>query len=75
LDASVDANQNPCELLNCHITGDWGDLSEEDKTENEFLVKKGTRILSTYELKTGMKVWVITEWDRRVTTILLPNEY
>ena len=75
LEALVEADQNPFELLHRHITGDWGDLSEEDKAENEFLVKKGVQILSAYELKTGKKVWVITEWDRSVTTILLPNEY
>jgi hypothetical protein len=56
----------------------WGqirDLEDEDKKENELSVKEGFRIFSAYELETGVKVWLITEWDRSVTTILLPNEY
>jgi len=57
------------------VTGDWGDLEDEDKKENELFVKEGLRILSAYNLETGVKVWVITEWDRSVTTILLPEEY
>ncbi len=57
------------------MTGDWGDLDDEDKKENELSVKEGFRILSAYKLETGVKVWVITEWDRSVTTIFLPDEY
>jgi hypothetical protein len=38
-------------------------------------VKQGFRILSAYELETGVKVWLITEWDRSATTIMLPEEY
>ncbi len=57
------------------MTGDWGDLDDEDKKENELSVKQGFRILSAYNLENGEKVWVITEWDRSVTTILLPEEY
>ncbi len=69
------AEQEPVELLLRHVTGDWGDLDDEDKKENELSVKKGFRILSAYTLETDVKVWIITEWDRSVTTILLPNEY
>ena len=75
LQALVEAEQNPVELLFRHQTGDWGELEEEDKKENEFSVEKGFRILSAYGLETGVKVWVITEWDRSTTTILLPSEY
>lgn len=75
VDAIKDAQQDPVELLLRHVTGDWGDLDDEDKKENELSVKEGFRILSAYKLETGMKVWVITEWDRSVTTILLPEEY
>lgn len=69
------AGQNPLDLFDRHITGDWGDLCEEDKQENEFSVKHGLRILSAYTLSTGVKVWVITEANRSTTTILLPEEY
>ena len=75
LDALIVAEQEPVELLLRHVTGDWGDLDDEDKKENELSVKEGFRILSAYSLETGVKVWVITEWDRSVTTILLPEEY
>jgi hypothetical protein len=63
-------------LLTRHVTGDWGELSEEDRRENEFSIKEGFRILSAYKLpRTGAKLWIITEADRSVTTILLPDEY
>ena len=75
LDAMENAKQNPFELLVRHVTGDWGDLDDEDKKENELSVKEGFRILSAYKIETGVKVWVITEWDRSMTTILLPEDY
>lgn len=63
-------------LLNRHVTGDWGDLSEDDKRENELSIKEGFRILSAYKLpRTGVKLWIITEADRSATTVLLPDEY
>lgn len=63
------------EYLARHSRGDWGDLSEEDKRENDFSVREGFRILSGYRLKTNVKIWLITEADRSVTTFLLPEEY
>jgi hypothetical protein len=75
VDALIEATQESVELLLRHVTGDCGDLDDEDKKENELSVKEGFRILSSYHLETGLKVWVITEWDRSVTTILLPDEY
>lgn len=61
-------------LLERHLSGDWGDLDEQDKKENELSVKEGFRILSAYETEGG-KIWIITEADRSVTTFLLPSEY
>lgn len=75
LQSLQEAEQSPLELLARHVTGDWGDLEEEDKRENEFSVTNGFRILSAYKLSSGQRVWVITEADRSVTTILLPSEY
>lgn len=66
------------EIQDClfkHVTGDWGDLSEEDKEMNELGVRDGDRILSAYHLKNNEKIWIITECDRSATTILLPSEY
>jgi hypothetical protein len=58
-----------------HINCDWGDLCEEDKQDNEYSLKHGYRLMSAYTLPTGVKIWIITEHDRSVTTILLPEEY
>ncbi len=62
-------------LLSRHTHGDWGDLSDEDRTANDQAVYGETRILSAYHLKDETKIWVITEADRSVTTFLLPDEY
>lgn len=75
LKALTAAGQTPAELLRRHIKGDWGDLAEEDMAENELSLKEGFKILSSYALKTGVVVWVITEADRSATTLLLPEEY
>jgi len=75
LQALAQAGQEPGELLGRHVTGDWGDLCDEDREENELSVERGFRILSAYTLNTGTKVWVITEADRSATTLLLPSEY
>lgn len=67
--------QLPFEFLERHITGDWGNLVEEDRQENERALKQGSRLFSAYNLSDNTRIWVITEWDRSVTTILLPSEY
>ena len=69
------ANFHPGKLLTRHVTGDWGELDEEDQKENELSLEKGFRILSAYNLPTGERIWVITEADRSSTCILLPDEY
>lgn len=59
-----------------HITGDWGNLDEDDKMLNDMAVVDGGRILSAYEIgEDKVKIWIITEADRSYTTILLPEEY
>ena len=63
------------ESLNRHANGDWGDLYEEDKRENEIALKEGFRILSAYEREGLPKIWIITEADRSATTVLFPDEY
>lgn len=65
---------NPGDLLRRHLTGDWGDMDEEDQATNDVAVVLGNRILSSYPVGDG-KVWIITEWDRSVTTLLLPEDY
>ncbi len=75
LEALEEANQNPFEFLERHQGGDWGDLCEEDKSENEFSLKNGFRILSAYRTRNNVKLWLITESDRSCTTLLRPSEY
>ena len=72
---SVLSREDVMKALRRHLSGDWGDLSTEDKQENDFAVKNGFRILSSYSSKKGVKFWVITEADRSATTVLLPEEY
>lgn len=73
--ALQDADEDGLGLLSRHVRGDWGDVPQEDASENELSIKQGFRILSAYTLRTGVKVWLITEADRSVTTFLLPSEY
>ena len=62
------------EGLRRHAAGDWGDIPPDDACENELSLKKGFRLLSAYG--TGQqRFWIITEADRSVTTVLLPNDY
>mgnify|MGYP000747691205 CR=1 FL=1 len=63
------------EAIARHMRGDWGDVCYADWQENDFSVTNGFRILSSYRTKGGIKFWIITEWDRSVTTLLLPSEY
>jgi len=58
-----------------HHCGDWGDLCDEDKQANESALTDGTRILSCYKVGCGRRIYIITEWDRSLTTALLPEEY
>lgn len=69
------AGQDYYQLLKRHGSGDWGDLDEHDKRVNEEGLEHGYRIMSVYRLQTGVKVWLITEADRSVTTLLLPEDY
>jgi hypothetical protein len=66
---------DPVHLLARHCTGDWGDLALEDKQANDAALQDGSRILSAYKLVDNYTVWIITEADRRSTTILLPEDY
>ena len=75
-----EAGQSVWEFLSRHVVGDWGVVGEEDKALNDEAVKHGSRILSAYLMKTGEKIWIITEAAddqglRAATTLLLPDEY
>ncbi len=70
-----EANKSLSEFLSRHLRGDWGELCQEDKTENELSLKHGFRLLSSYPVTEKNTLWIITEADRSVTTLLLPSEY
>ena len=68
------------DFLQRHFAGDWGDLDDEDKQENELSLREGYRLLSAYHTNLNVKLWVITEaadeaGNRAASTILLPSEY
>jgi hypothetical protein len=58
-----------------HLAGDWGDLCPEDRQANERALRNGSRLVSSYRAGSGTKFWIITEWDRSATTVLLPEDY
>lgn len=58
-----------------HENCDFGEISEEDREANVEALEDGDRILSAYTDRNGVKFWIITEWDRTSTTILLPEDY
>jgi hypothetical protein len=66
--------KDPFGYIARHATGDWGELCAFDRRQNEIALRDGYRVLSSYEVPTG-RVWIITEADRSVTTVLLPEEY
>jgi len=71
----MEAGESPLEYLLKHTQGDWGDLDPEDARENEYALGRRLRIFSAYTLQSGVRIWIITEADRSVTTVLLPEEY
>ncbi|WER45122.1 hypothetical protein CupriaWKF_12470 [Cupriavidus sp. WKF15] len=64
----------PALYLAMHVRGDWGLVPDEDAKANDLAVQNGARVLSAYDIA-GVRVWIITEADRSVTTLLLPEEY
>jgi hypothetical protein len=76
-----ESGQAPEHFLDLHVSGNWGDIDAHDrKCNDDAIAHEGNpdrqqRVLSAYVTKNNVKLWVITEWDRSVTTILLPDEY
>jgi len=75
LEALERTGQSPVEFLRRHQGGDWGELCDADKRENEIARNNDFRILSAYRTAKDVRLWVITEADRSATTLLLPEEY
>ncbi len=80
LHALQDAGQSAGEFLARHVCGDWGDLDDEDKSLNDAALIDGSRLLSAYTTRNGVKLWVITVAVNEVglrysTCVLLSSEY
>jgi hypothetical protein len=75
LNAFAATGENPINYIVRHMNLDPGSLGAEDQLQNLRAVREGTRVFSAYELLDGSRIWIITEADRSVTTILLPGEY
>ena len=75
LDALREAGDQPSELVRRHAQGDWPELDAADAARNRRAIDQGQTIVSVYTLTTGQRVYVLTEYDRSATTVLLPSEY
>jgi hypothetical protein len=81
IDALLRSGETPTIFIHRHQRGDFGDLTTEDRRANEEAVahegdpSKQFRILSVYSTRHNEKLWIITEADRSLTTILTPDEY
>ena len=63
-------------LVSRHLFGDFGDMDENDTAQNNAAIASGEdRVMSSYTTTKGIKLWVITEWDRSITTLLRPEDY
>ncbi len=61
--------------LQRHVRGDWGNVGSDDWESNDIALSEGERLLSVYQSAAQEVYWIITEWDRKLTTILLPSDY
>lgn len=58
-----------------YLKCDWGDMCTEDKKLNKKSLKTNQSLHGVYRYSDDITIWIITEWDRSKTTILLPHEY
>lgn len=75
---AADRTIGPAEIargLARHAQGDWGDICPDDRAANELALVQGGRLHSVYRDRHGVPFWIITEWDRSATTVLLPDDY
>lgn len=75
LEALAEAGQEAVDFVDRHACGNWGVVPAEDWILNDAALQRGLRVLSSYRLASGQKLWIITEADRSTTTLLLPSEY
>lgn len=64
-----------------YCNADWGEMCEADLELNDYALEGGDRLFGSYTIPERYakiphdKLWIITEWDRSVTTLLFPEEY
>ncbi len=75
LTALANAQENAVHFLARHLLGDWGDVDAADGQANDHALTHHGRLLSAYTLSNCERLWVITEWDRSATTLMLPSDY
>ena len=75
LEAMEEHQCSPLTLLARHLSGDWGTVSDDDAASDEEALQCGLRVLSSYEIAPKVTIWLITEADSSVTTLLRPSEY
>ena len=73
--AFLESQEDPRTFVYRHLQGDWGDMSPAGWAENDYALKHGERLVSTYHTRHGRKLYVVTEASRFAATILLPHEY
>ena len=74
LEVLAETGEDPLVYLSRHASGDWGEVDEHGRRENELSLRYAWRVLSSYPVG-GKTIWIITAADRSVTTILLREEY
>ncbi len=63
------------DALSRHVRGEWGEMDDHDRAANNRALEEGSRLMSSYRSQENVKFWIITEWDRSATTVLLPEDY
>lgn len=75
-DLDQQARLNPMPYLHRPLNGDWDDLDDYDRRQNDAALESGEdRLFSSYQVAPSLQLWIVTEWDRSLTTLLLPSEY
>ena len=65
----------PVRALSRHHAGDWGEVNPEDWLANQNALADGLRLLSVYHDRHRVKFYIITEADRSITPVMLPEDY
>ena len=66
---------DPWPYLTRHLHGDWGDIGPQDARANQAALRDGNQLFSAYQVAPELRIWIITDWDRSRTTLMLPDDY